>query len=319
MQALVFGRGLQRIVRELRVEEFIDLLQPFLDINSGNFNIDPGIKQKLSEIVFDIELGLAKLSADADAGPILETLTLSQLFDRRNRTHMLSTFQNASTKQEILQNRLFWVAFYRAWAVRTMETGFTRLVIVPKTGPAEHQPQTVELWLHDYADEPLSVDRLEVVLGSLRKLYTALAEYRGAQNQIALVAYVDSGTSFTIALKGVAEVIDSMKQAFADAWRGIRFRKNARVERDLQTLRNQLNVVAEIRERVRENALDPQTGARLEHVVNSEMIHLLEAGVLPATIETGEEFDRHEVLAAVRRTPLLGPGQPPPPSPPVPT
>ena len=157
----------------------------------------------------------------------------------------------------------------------------------------------------------MTVERFEGILESLRVLYGAIAEYLNIGERRATIAYTDSGTTFTIGLQGVAEVIQAIGKVFQDAWRGVRFRKNEKVERDWDTVREGLRVVGDIRGRVARGELDTETGTRLEHLIKSQAVQLLEKGVLPATVEAVEEYDRHEVLAAVRKTPLLGPGTQP--------
>src|SRR5437016_763773 len=217
MQSLTFGRAFNRVVQSLRIHDLVQLLQPLVDADlSTNFALDPTTKQKFSEIAFDVEIALVGLNVDPSTASIVTGFGLDKTLDRRTRTYLLSTFQAASAKQEIAQNRLFWVIFYRLWAIETLEKGFNALVLAAKTPSRDEHTGVVELWIEDYAGEDLTVDRLEHILQSIRKLYASLSEYLGVEKRTATIAYLDSGTEFTIGLKGAARVIDAIRIAFQD-------------------------------------------------------------------------------------------------------
>lgn len=313
MQGLEFGRQLERIVRDLHIEKILKILNPFFNPNESNFVVTPQTKTEFADLLFDIDGVVTSLAADPRTSPILEELNIAVLLDRNTRTLLLTAFQNATHKEQIFQSRMFWYLYHSIAAVKAIQRGFSALVLDPKTKVRRDTDAIIELWIDDYDGEPLKVDRLEAVLSSLRILYEATSESLGIEKRSATIAYTDSGTKFTVALEGVGDAIRAVGDLFGDAWRAIRFRKNEKVERDMDTLRDQLTLVTEIRQKVARNDLDNETGTRLEHMINTSMIQLLEKGVLPATVDTYDEYDRKEVLGAVRDTPLLGPGQPPAP------
>src|SRR2546429_9367796 len=104
MQAMRFGRALNRIVTELRLRDILDALERFFDPNSQNFSVTQEAKRKIAEIVFDIEVASVDLRNDPDIASVLKAVKLDLILDRQVRTNLLSFFEGLGTKDQLLGN-----------------------------------------------------------------------------------------------------------------------------------------------------------------------------------------------------------------------
>src|SRR5438874_8457508 len=137
MQALDFSSAFKEIVRELRVTELIQVMQPLINIGQ-NANIDEPTKQQFLTLCFDANAGYRQLKTKQKSRELLDALSIGEMFEPGRLGALVSTVQSAGQTGNIWNNaavfRSFFTFFELLRWLHIMQMASERLLETEKIG-----------------------------------------------------------------------------------------------------------------------------------------------------------------------------------------
>jgi hypothetical protein len=306
MQTLTFARALDEAIARLRLREMFELLQKVFSA-PGNYTLEEADKAAFADLAFALRAEYDRLGGESNE--IVQLLGLDNLMSSKSMGALIAAFQSAPSYGPIVQDSRFRTLYHGLWSTLRLQATIKKLLVAPKLEGVPEGGKLIALVVTDYDGHGVSLVRLSTVLKELSGLYDVLSQALGTENGSPRVQYLDSGSNITIGLEGVSDVVDSLANLFAQAWRALRFREMDSFDRKISSANTGLDFIAGLKARVESGSLDAETASKLEHVAKRHMDHLLGAGVMTEEIEQVTQNDPGTVLLALRDTKLLGPGE----------
>jgi hypothetical protein len=307
MQTRTYVSALDRIVELLRLNDLASLLT---QLRSGpNRQLTPEEKASFGDLLFAMDSGFTAVMADPVLSVVAKGLDLELLLNRAARTTLMTTFHSSGTSNEVSTKQLFAQLFVSARTILRLRDGVRDLLVGGEAAAEASDLDHLDLEIEDYDGKGIPVRRVITALTALLSLYDEIERHQNGKTATPILKWVDSGSNIAFSLEGLAPVIGELRKTFAGAWQAVRFAKNHKMERDLETALKQMTLVRELDAQVAAGGPAGGEAARVRHAVMDSMAQLLGAGVLPTQLEDQSTYDRREVLAAVRDTKLLGPGE----------
>jgi hypothetical protein len=303
MQSLEFTRGLQEIVKELKIRDLTALLQRWLKENV--INMDEQNKDCFASLLFDSHAGYDRLFSVEATRKILLGLSVQELYESSRMRRLLYLVSNAPQTTNIRTPEMYDF-FETLRSFLKMETTSTNLLETEKVGRVEPSNGILELQLIDYDGSGIEPARLLRVISVLTRLHMNLARVLGVQDSKLRLKYFDSGSDVMMAVEGAKAVIESMGNLFLQFWDKVKFRHHDTFERDIEALSKGLEFVAKVHEAVENQAITEEEAKNLKTRVFREVDQLIGLGVtLPLRNST---VDQRQLLIEKRDTKLLGTG-----------
>src|ERR1035441_4925981 len=303
MQSLEFTRGLQEIVKELKIRDLTALLQRWLKENV--INMDEQNKDCFASLLFDSHAGYDRLFSVEATRKILLGLSVQELYESSRMRRLLYLVSNAPQTTNIRTPEMYDF-FETLRSFLKMETTSTNLLETEKVGRVEPSNGILELQLIDYDGSGIEPARLLRVISVLTRLHMNLARVLGVQDSKLRLKYFDSGSDVMMAVEGAKAVIESMGNLFLQFWDKVKFRHHDTFERDIEALSKGLEFVAKVHEAVENQAITEEEAKILKTRVFREVDQLIGLGVtLPLRNST---VDQRQLLIEKRDTKLLGTG-----------
>jgi len=312
MQTLEFTRALQEIVKELKVDELVQLLAP-LTIKVAN-PIPHDMKNKFSALLFSSNSGYDRLSKNEVTRKILNGLGAQEIYEPTRLGSMLTSLFAANTAQDIWRNSDIFMPFSSFLALlksfQSIENTCTTLLEKEKVGSVEPSQGILELELIEYADDVgISPKRLEIFVASVTELHTDIAIIHGSAADKLTFKYFDSGSGLLVGIqcgKTIIETIGSLLNIWFDR---LRFWRYDTFEKKMGAISKGLAVVDLAQQTVDKGAMTQDAAENLKLRIFRQVDTLIGIG---ATIPLGEKatIDQRQLLTEMRNTKLLGSGEP---------
>jgi hypothetical protein len=303
MQTLEFTRGLQEIVRELKIRELTALLQGWL--KDPIINMQEQNKDSFAALMFDSRAGYDRLFRVEATRKILLGLSVEEIYESARMRRLLNLVSNAPQTANIRTPEMYDF-FETLRSFLKVETTSTSLLETEKVGRVEPSNGILELQLIDYDGSGIEPARLLRVMSVLTRLHMNLARVLGVQDSKLRLKYLDSGSDVIMAIEGAKAVIESMGNLFLQFWDKIKFRHHDTFERDIEALSKGLEFVTKVQEAVEKQAVTEEEAKILKTRVFREVDQLVGLGVtLPLKNST---VDQRQLLIEKRDTKLLGTG-----------
>ena len=330
MQTLEFTWSLREIVKELRVEGLISLLNQLLT-GQGNQAVTEPQKHQFSTLVFASYAGYEKLRQNADTRKILEQMEVARLYEPDLLTRMIAGLTSAHNFQQ-LQTGAGFAAFNvfheMLHSFRRFETTCTTLLEKEKIGEIPSSDGSFQIQLIEYADESgISPQRIEVFVKNIVELHAALTRIYGIDTDALIFKYLDSGSNFIWGLQCVKPVAEAINTLLTQWWDRLRYWQIDSFERRMDAVSKGLKVADEIHQSVEKGTVDQETADNLRVRIFQNVENLFGVGAT-APLPREATVNQLQLLTEMRNTKLLGtgeadpPAEPPnenPPSPPIPT
>lgn len=312
MQTLQFTRALATIIKELKVQELVTFLRPYVLRNVASVPVSDEQKDTFSSLFIASQVGYAHLQEDARTGKIVNSLGIPELYSPQRFGRMIRHLGGLQHSVQTFNAPDIFVDFY------TMYTGLSVLVTVDNTCKTfleeEKIPalspgnEFIELRLLDYDGTGIENERVQRFFASLAQLHAILSQFLNVSDSQLIVAYVDSGSDFLVAFQCAKALVDIMRGLFTEFWEKVKFQPFADFERKIGALSTGLTFVGQVKEQVDNQAISEADARVLTHRVLAEMTTLVGIGASLPQDEVVETVDNRKLLAEKRGIKLLGPG-----------
>jgi hypothetical protein len=309
MQTLQFTRALREIVKELKVDELLEVLNKWL--LGQNAQVPQGDKDRFAALIFDSHSGCDRLvSDDPCARAILQGLNLRELYEPARLTRLLNRVHSSPQTDNIRQNNPEIYDFFETLkALQRLSATCLALLEVQKVGAEDPAKPVLELELIDYDGMGIEPARLQKFVSVLSRLYAHLARVLGVEENTFRFKYFDSGSPLLVGIQGSKEVIEALSTLLHEWWEKIRFWKYDRFDKEMDAVCKGLSVMTKVKEAVDNHVMDAETGANMSRRICHEIYDLTGLGAtLP--LKDATEVDQRQLLVEKRDTKLLGSGIP---------
>jgi len=156
MQALEFSEALKEIIKELRVNELAELLDPLVRVGNVVAIADP-TKREFLQLLFDANAGYRQLMTKQSTRKVVEALSISNMLEPTRLASMVTVVETVGQTQNIWNNINHFQNFYTfldmlRWLQRIQHAA-QELLESEKVGPISDSEGIVELELIEYAGE----------------------------------------------------------------------------------------------------------------------------------------------------------------------
>jgi hypothetical protein len=269
----------------------------------GQFSLNADVfahaKESFFKLIFEAQARLFNLIADDEIEPVLASLEVRHVFEPKNITALIYALQSSDGPSVLHKNYHWMNVLVRFNAVLSslvlMRDSMQKLVSRPRLGAQNTSTEILRFEVLDLRQDGFGFDRLEEILPSLHALVSEHCRVFDVDESQIRIAYLDSGSGLTIAIKGDLKVISSIKSLFIAIWDKVRFRKIDDFKEKLEAVDGSLEVLAKIKAKQDSGTIDPGEAARLKHVILAETMHLLQTGTNLQELQNAEVV-RNEAL-----------------------
>jgi hypothetical protein len=313
MQTLQFTRALRRIVRELKVKELIEFLQPY--VNKGtNFQIMQNAREQFSDLLFSSRTGYTRLIEDAPTAKIVNSLKIDSIYNTARLGRLLTILSTVPHSGNIASTPDHFVEFFTFFdllqSILTMEESCSVFLETEKLGKILHPDEILELQLIDYEGTGIELERLQRFIASLSQLHTDFARILGISGDQLRFVYFDSGSDLITGIQCAKLIIENLKILLGEWWDKIKFRSYEEFSKKMEAVSKSLTVMGTVQEAVEKHVIDEETGNLLKTRVLVEVNNLIGLGATLPIHEEVERVDQRKLLIEKRDTKLLGNGEP---------
>ena len=180
MQTLQFTRSLKEIVARLRVNEFLQLLEPWLPLNpAANAAIDETQKDLFSELTYRSRAGYDMLSESENYSQIMRCLNIDELFERKRLRRMTLTLSGFSQIAQLRGTADFPFFFEKLRSLRDLQIACADLLEDSKTQVTEPSDSIFQLEIVDYDGMGIEARTNERFAHIVRELHTHISKILG--------------------------------------------------------------------------------------------------------------------------------------------
>ena len=311
MQTLQYTRALRKIVKELRVNEIIEFLQPFVG-PSTNFQVQQRHKDMFSDLLFSSRTGYERLIEDPSTARILDSLKVDAIYQPARLGRLLTILSQTPSSANIPVTVPFFVEFFTFFdllqSVANLEKSCSDLLEKEKLAQVPQPGDILEIQLIDYDGTGIEAARLDKFVSSLTKLHTDFARILGISGDHLKFVYLDSGSDFIAGIQCAKLILENIKTLLSEWWNKIRFRSYEEFYKKMEALSKSLTVMGTVQEAVDKNVINAETGDLLKTRVLLEVDQLIGIGATLPIHEDVERIDQRKLLIEKRDTKLLGTG-----------
>jgi hypothetical protein len=308
MQTLEFTRALTEIVKELKINELVSLMQPWLSSVNATPPLGEPDKDRFTELTYTSRAGYERLLMVPTTGKILQTLNLQDIYDfarlRRLQT-MISSMTAASQVRGITEMYGLYETFR---ALQKFSQTCQILLEKEKIGTVTEGEEIIQLELRDEDGTGISPERLQQFVASVKELHSILAITNGIKDDRLTFKYFDSGSSLLIGIL-CAKVIAMALRFLLTEWRDkIRFIRYEKFDRNTRTITDALSAVTNLKKSVLDGVMTEEVAGIYRERILKEADRLVGIGAsLPSRDATAEQ---EQLLLEAQDRRLLGTGGP---------
>ncbi len=312
MQTLQFTRALVTITRELKVQELVGFLQPYVIRSMSSVPVTDEQKDTFSSLFITSQIGYARLREDARIAKIMDSLGIPDLYSPQRFGRMVRQLGTLGQSAQTYNAPDLFVDFYTmynglSWLVTIRDTcrGFLEFQKIPTVSPGNG---IIELRLLDYESAGVDNERVQQFFASLAQLHAILSHFLNASDSHLMVAYVDSGSDLLVAFQCAKALVDIIRGLFTEFWEKVKFQPFEDFEKKIGALSAGLTFVGQVKAQVDNQAITEADASVLTHRVLAEMTTLVGIGASLPQDEVVETVDNRKLLAEKRGVKLLGTG-----------
>jgi len=302
MQTLDFVSEIDAIVARLGVEKLFQLVR--LPFEGGNTALTSVQKDEFASHAARLTARYSDLTVDQHK--IADQLGFDSIAAAGTIADVTAAFRASPNTAQLRTTQGLWQLYFGLGATLRWQRLLRSYLVAPKVRVAEGQRE-LAVEIHDFDGGGVQLVRLGRVVKSLLTLYENVLLGLGL-NDVPRIAYLDSGSSVIVSVKGIGEAIDAMLQFFLSSWEQIRDHKNIKFERRLTSLDRGLEFLGRLQSRVESKEIDQATADKVEAAVWSQMDILIGDGAMARGVETTAAYDKHKVLMQVRDIKQLNSG-----------
>ncbi|MFI5095505.1 MAG: hypothetical protein ACHQIK_18890 [Candidatus Acidiferrales bacterium] len=311
MQALEFTHAFKEISRELKTQEILGILDPWLKPGASG-NLDPNQKQQFTKLLFDANAGYRQLMTQPASRSILEELRVGEFLEPSRLTGIVGTLQALTQSQQIWNSPQVYRDFFTfgellRWLLK-MQSGSQHLLEDGKVGKVGDSEGIVQLELIEYADETgVSAARLKVFVSTVIELHLCLAYISGLKQDELTFRYLDSGSKFTVAVTCAKTIAETMVLLLSAFWDKFRFWNHDTFDKNIEAASKALTFAEQVQQQIEKKVITPEEGRNFKKRAFAAVEKLTGIG---ASIPLPDEMtlDRRKLLEERRDTKLLGSG-----------
>jgi hypothetical protein len=310
MLALEFARDISRIRNELKINDLVALIFPWVN-PATPVQIDEAQKNRLSQLLFASSSAYERLMMLPDTRKLLESMSIGEFYEPFRLRTMLSTISAITTSQQLTSAPLLapFITFLEQFrAFQKMDNAANSLLAKEKIGQVNPSEQVLELELIEYADETgISPQRIQIFVSSVTQLHKNLTIIHGIRSDRLTFKYFDSGSSFLVGIQGAKAVIESLSVLLNQWWERIRFWRYDTYEKKISSVSKSLTIIGEIHEAVEKKTITAEEGEILKVGIFREVDKLTGIGAM-VPLDAQAQVDQRQLLTEMRNTKLLGDG-----------
>ena len=311
MQVSDFSTTLRTIVDDLSFLEVDKWLEEIFA--EGNRVIQPTVKDRFEKLLFQMSNNAARLQQVPGYSVMFQILGLDRVTNANNLAALITQVRNTGDTNNLIlagpERRRIWEFFYAIRSTLRLAEAVSRILVTPRLEGISEDKQLVYLDVVDYDGTGIPLSRFLRILEALNELTDALSLASGEAPDVR-VGFADSGSDLGLGLLVKKAMAHALEGLFKDGIDRIRFWKNDKLDRNIQTLRGGLSFLDDLNEGIRKGTIEPEAAARIQHGVLAGMNSLLSNGVKLHEESTVQVLNDREVLSAVRDAKLLPPGKP---------
>jgi hypothetical protein len=322
MQALKFAKALEEISRQLKAQELVEFLKPYIQPEATNTQVTPQDRSRFATLLFDSRVGFTELSRNEDTNSLLNAFHLEDVYDSGRLAHLIAVLANVPTTHAVIGNVEMYktfLGFYESLSsVVNFATVSARFLVAEKIHPPTEGDEVLELLILDYDATGVLAQRVQQSLTSLIELHTHLSRILGITDGGLKIAYTDSGSDILVGIAGATLFITTLRLLFNEYWEKVKFQRFSEFDRSMQSLEKGLTLNTTLSAQVAAGALSDNDAKVLRERVMSEMAKLIGNGTtIPLESAVHESPDERKLLTYMRDTKLLsvGDGETSPPGP----
>jgi hypothetical protein len=257
MQSLEFTHAFKEIVSELKIQEILGILDPWLNLGS---NLDPKKKEQFTKLLFDANAGYRQLMTQPAARSILEELNVGEFLEPSRLTGIVGTLQALTQSKQIFDAPQHYRNFFSfgellRWLLR-MQSASQHLLEEGKIGKITDSEGIVQLELIEYDDETgVSAARLKVFVSTVIELHLclaySLAYIFGLKQDELTFRYLDSGSKFTVAVTCAKTIAETMVLLLSAFWDKFRFWNHDTFNKNIEAASKALTFAEQVQRRSR--------------------------------------------------------------------
>jgi hypothetical protein len=310
VQTLYFTRALGRIVKDLKANELISFLQPF--VSGPSTQVTESQRDTFSDLVIASQVGYAQLREVTRIARILDAMGINNLYSPQRFGKMIRHFAVLQQTGQVPGNPGIFTDFFSMydsliWLV-TINKVCAELLEAEKLPPTSLGNEILEVRLLDYDGPGIENERVRQFFASMEQLHAILSQFLNASGSRLMVAYVDSGSDFLVGFQCAKALVDIMRGLFAEFWEKVKFQPFDNFEKKIGALSAGLTFVGQVKAQVDNQAINEADARALTHRVLAEMTTLVGIGASLPQDEVVETVDNRKLLAEKRGIKLLGAG-----------
>jgi len=309
MQALEFAHALKEITHELRVQELLDVVQPWTNPGASN-QIPVEQKQHFTKLLFSSYSGYEKLMTRPSTRKVLEELNVAEFWEASRLEGMVARASNFNQAQQLWNapdnfRMYFTFAGLLRWFSK-MESAARHLLENEKKGETAESEGVVELELIEYENEDgIPADRFKLFVSTIMELHLCLAYIHGLKDDKLTFKYLDSGSKFTVAVECAKVIAETMTILAAFFWDKFRYWGHDTFNKNLETASKAFSFVELVDQQVKKGVLTPEDGGKWKARTLAAAEKLTGLGAT-SPMDDELKIDRRKLLAEHRDTKLLG-------------
>jgi|SRR5579864_579888 len=308
MQALEFTRALQEIVRELKIQELLEILKDWSTMFGNANQIPDDRKNEFAKLLLNSNAAYERLARRAETREIMEQLHVVDLYVPSRVRVMLGSLGTVANSQQIFQNAALFAQFYsfaeQLRALLRINSTSHQLLEEAKFGRLPKEDKMLELELIEYPDEVgISPKRLQIFVTSISKLHEIFAILLDIKGDTLTFKYFDSGSGFLIGIAAAAPIIIALGTLLNQYWDKIRFYRYDSFEKKVEAVSKTLEVTDTIQQKVDKGLLPAEVGKNFTIRMFQELETLVEIGAMVPLKDA--TIDQRQLLTEIRNTKLL--------------
>ncbi len=311
MQTLEFTHAFSEIIKELKIQEILAILDPWLTPGASG-TLDASRKAQFTRLLFDANAGYRQLMALSASRSILEDLKVGEFLEPKRLTAIVGTIQGLSQPQQIwnspeLYRNFFTFAELLRWLSK-MQSCSHHLLEEGKVGAVADSEGIVQIELIEYTDEiGVSAPRLKAFVLTVIELHLCLAYIFGLKEDKLTFRYLDSGSKFTVAIACAKSISEAMVLLLSAFWEKFRFWGHDTFDKNIEAATKALAFAEQVQQQVEKKVITEEEGQNLKKRAFASVEKLTGIG---ASIPLPDEMtlDHRELLEERRDVKLLGSG-----------
>ncbi len=314
MQTLEFTDALAEIVKALRAEEIVGVIQGWFGVQFAA-NQPPALpeqsKDTFSELLLSSRSGFDQLSTRPTTGRILAGLGVKDFYEP-GRMRQLIIGVSSSPNYALVRALPDVHAYFEKFrSLIRLATTCRELLEKEKVGELKPSEGMVRVEIINYADEDgISPKRLATFVETISDLHRDVAIVLGVPSDSLTFQYFDSGSDLLVGVKCGKEIAETLNTLLRQVWEKFRFWRYDTFEKRMESISKGLDIVDRIHESVQKGAVTEEEGNILKVKIFQKVDIMIGIG---ATAPLGESatLDQKQMLTEMRNTKLLGSGEPP--------